>query len=788
MPIKYTNRNNNSATISAGNSVLFNGSNYLSVPTSSVFTLGTNNHTIEFWIYQTSRGTYDVSWDYGSSTSFASNTYYLNVGSAGYYLLLGNGSGGWGVYISPSMPSMNTWHHIAIVRNGNTFTLYIDGVGSSATYAGSISAQSVTMKIGGLPGSNYCTGYISNVRVVNGTALYTSNFTPPTAPLTAIANTSLLTCNASTIVDSSPNNFTITNNGAATVSSTVPFTASFTPAPGGMKFKNRNSAGTTQIVPGAGNWTAVPISGSNAITYGSGSFVGVSSGKIAKSQDAVTWQSINLPNNLTGSSWNGIAYGNGIFVATSGTTRVMSSTDAVTWTERTPAVNLYWFDITYGNGKFIATGFGGSPLAMSSTDGITWATTNIPANVNWRGITYGNNLFVSVGNDVSAVGASGSVATSPDGVTWTRRIVPQTYLWNSVAYGSGSFVAVSQDGTGSNRVMTSPDAINWTMRNATEANTWLDVTYGNGSFVAVSSNGTNRVMTSPDGITWTAMSAAATSSWRSITYASGSFVAVGTNSSNTNGIMTAPAASVNIPSAPSLKMKKVNADPVTSIVTSGLVLNLDASNASSYAGSGTSWFDLSGNGNNGTLVNGPTFSSANGGSIVFDGSDDYVNADGSIIPVGTGDYYVESWINRATVTSNTSVSIVCGLDNNSFYFGFGRTYNGANGLRLAKSNVADAENCAFNFIANTWYHVAVGRTSSVVHFYINGQQQTTQGSGTGNFSFLSSTVARVGVGSSISPILEPINGNISSVKYYNRSLTASEVLQNYNVTRARFGL
>ena len=223
------------------------------------------------------------------------------------------------------------------------------------------------------------------------------------------------------------------------------------------------------------------------------------------------------------------------------------------------------------------------------------------------------------------------------------------------------------------------------------------------------------------------------------------------------------------------------------IVENGLTLFLDASNIRSYPGSGTTWSDLSGNSNNGTLTNGPTFSAGNLGSIVFDGIDDYVSAGGSIIPVGTGDYYIESWINRTTVPSNISVSIVCGLDNNSFYFGFGRTYNGANGLRVAKSNVADAENCAFNFTANTWYHVAVGRTSSVVYFYINGQQQTTLGSGTSNFSFLSSTVTRIGAGSSISPILEPLTGNISNIKYYNRSLTAVEVLQNYNATKSRFG-
>ena len=101
----------------------------------------------------------------------------------------------------------------------------------------------------------------------------------------------------------------------------------------------------------------------------------------------------------------------------------------------------------------------------------------------------------------------------------------------------------------------------------------------------------------------------------------------------------------------------------------GLVLFLDAANRLSYPGSGTAWSDLSGNSNTGTLTNGPTFSAGNQGSIVFDGVDDYISG-GSIIPVGTGDYYIESWINRTTVPSNISVTIVCGLDNNSFYFGF----------------------------------------------------------------------------------------------------------------------
>jgi hypothetical protein len=79
------------------------------------------------------------------------------------------------------------------------------------------------------------------------------------------------------------------------------------------------------------------------------------------------------------------------------------------------------------------------------------------------------------------------------------------------------------------------------------------------------------------------------------------------------------------------------------IVTDGLVLALDAANSLSYPGSGTTWTDLSGKGNNGTLVNGPTFDQANGGSIVFDGTDDYVNLPDGLLS-GTGDFTIIQWV------------------------------------------------------------------------------------------------------------------------------------------------
>ena len=276
----------------------------------------------------------------------------------------------------------------------------------------------------------------------------------------------------------------------------------------------------------------------NGIVYGNGLFVAVASSgvgnRVMTSPDGITW---TARTSAADYNWLNVTYGNGLFVAvsTSGTgNRVMTSPDGITWTSRTTPADNNWFSVTYGNSLFVAvavTGVGNR--VMTSPDGINWTIRTSASDNNWRKVTFGNGLFVAV----AASGTGNRVMTSPDGITWTSRTSAADNGWYSVAYGNGLFVAVSSNGVG-NRVMTSPDGIIWTIRTSAADNQWFSVFYGNGLFVAVSNTGVgNRVMTSSDGITWTARTSASDNFWSAVNYGNGLFAAVATSGTGTR-VMT----------------------------------------------------------------------------------------------------------------------------------------------------------------------------------------------------------------------------------------------------------
>ena len=258
-----------------------------------------------------------------------------------------------------------------------------------------------------------------------------------------------------------------------------------------------------------------------------------------------TWTSRTA---ATSNSWRSIAYGNGRFVAVSNTgtgTRVMSSTDGVTWsTTSTGVPDGNFSDVTWDGTNFIAVTNSSqtstTDRAITSTDGINWTSRSFPVARNMQAVTCSNSICVAVANNGTAGTAGRAMSSADHGATWTARFPAADNSWFGVAYGNGTFVAVSNTvaGTINNRVMTSANGTTWASRQAAEDNNWTDIAYGNGTFVAVASSGTNRVMTSTDGASWTSQTVA-TNDWQSITYGNGLFVAVSTTGAG-NRVMTSP--------------------------------------------------------------------------------------------------------------------------------------------------------------------------------------------------------------------------------------------------------
>jgi hypothetical protein len=170
-----------------------------------------------------------------------------------------------------------------------------------------------------------------------------------------------------------------------------------------------------------------------------------------------------------------------VSVGEGGTQAAMTSPDGITWTVRTTPNGVY-NGIAYGNGVFVASNTNTGPQNgddlhkfMTSPDGVNWTRVSLPAYNSWRGLTFGNGIFVAVGVE----GTGNRVMTSTDGTNWTLRTSTADNSWYSVVYGNALFVAVSRTGTG-NQIMTSPDGITWTSRTTPANNEWYDVTFANG--------------------------------------------------------------------------------------------------------------------------------------------------------------------------------------------------------------------------------------------------------------------------------------------------------------------
>jgi hypothetical protein len=229
------------------------------------------------------------------------------------------------------------------------------------------------------------------------------------------------------------------------------------------------------------------------------------------------------------------------------------------------------------------------------------------------------------------------------------------------------------------------------------------------------------------------------------------------------------------------------------VVTNGLVLALDAADRNSYPGSGTTWFDLSGRGNNGTLTNGPTFNNINGGTIVFDGTNDYVDIP-TLNSSAAIDFNTSTiiYVARATSTFNarntifsqyytgTGAQMEFSNDTNNFYLRSNFRQNSAGTPEL------EAPNGTNQILADQFYHITVTYGSKTIEHFKNG---VSLGSATNATQTNINGVGSVNLGrNSQGAGSLYLKGNISLVLIYNRVLTTTEILQNYNAVKSRFGL
>ena len=580
------------------------------------------------------------------------------------------------------------------------------------------------------------------------------------------------------------------------------------------------------------NWTARSASEQNAwysVEYGNGIFVAVSIDGTNKVMNAALTNTVTTPSGvrflnrsntpLTGTQKAifGYGYPGNVTNLVSNTGVVANDTVGVgTWRAELAAAS-------YGTDKAIfGYGAGVNYYSLTNLVSNTGVVANDTAGVgtarqSLAAAAYGNDkaifgyghdgAYYSITNKVSNTGV---VSTNTTGIGTTRRYIAAAGYGSDKAifgYGYNGTVDVSMTNLVSNTGVVATDTAGvGTARGALGAACYgVDKAifgYGSGTIINLVSN-TGVVATDTAGA-GTGRGGVAAASYNidkaifgygyTTTYVSMTNLVSNTGvvATDTTGVGTARyllAAAGYSTSAPviisTMRVSKIYADPA--LITTGLVLYLDASNASSYPGSGTTWFDLSGNGNNGTLVNGPTYTGSFGGGIVFDGTNDYVE-NSNFSSIVSSSFTISAWVKWTSISGTTSK--ILHAQNGTAEVNIDN-YNGGSGnpkihfYTAAASSTNNILTSGEDVQSGTWYYInaVFNNTTKYKYLYVNSVLKNSASTGV-QISWPNS-LTRIG---NRLDFPEPFNGVMSQFGIYNRALSASEVLQNYNVTKTRFGL
>jgi len=407
---------------------------YLTWASGSSTAFGTGDFTVEFWINFSNANTTEF---------YVVDTRNTGQTGLGCWAILRRSNSGYtnqllwfdGVnsYNSSAFTTTNTWIHVAWTRSGTTLRLFIDGaLANTFTDSTNYSVSSTISTIGARNNNaSLLNGYLSNLRIIKGTALYTSAFTPPTEPLTAVTNTSLLTCHANRFLDSSTNNFTLTRNGDVRVVKDSPFQLSTA--------YNQLTLGGSGYFDGTGDYLS--IANNTALDFGSGSFtiemwVNFTSFQDGKALISKGWPSLNSPWLIYQDAFNNkVAF----YASSNGSSWDIAN--GVTVISGVPALNT-WYHIAIvrsGNTFYV---FNNGVQISTFTSASTVFSTTQPVTIG--GGSSGSNNFVGYISDVRLIKGT-AVYTS----NFTPPSAPLTAITNTSLLTSFTNAAVI-DQTGEN--------------------------------------------------------------------------------------------------------------------------------------------------------------------------------------------------------------------------------------------------------------------------------------------------------------------------------------------------
>lgn len=226
------------------------------------------------------------------------------------------------------------------------------------------------------------------------------------------------------------------------------------------------------------------------------------------------------------------------------------------------------------------------------------------------------------------------------------------------------------------------------------------------------------------------------------------------------------------------------------IVKDGLVLDLDVAKRDSYPGTGTLWNDISGFRNNGVLTNGPTFNSLNGGSILFDGVDDYVKGENTFSVLDGGNKLsISMWVKVTSLAVSRILFHIprSATQQQSQVLVWLRT-TGQLDISVSTTSSFMRSNTGV-ITAGNWHHILLCfdlslTTTQKIRPFVDGVDVYNSANNIGT-TFPTST-GSIWIGEEANGYLSPFLGNISQVLLYNKRLSATEVLQNYNATKGRY--